>query len=89
MSHFHFFSCRKRLVLQKIPLAWVHQLLKSAATSLPNFTSGAPEEKATVVFRVVLQDGQDEDKSFEIFKAQHSVHYEMFAWTAPEWANLG
>jgi hypothetical protein len=88
MSHFHFFSCRKRLVLKKIPLAWVHQFLKSAAMSLSNFSSRVAEEKATVAFRVVLPDGQDEHKSLEIFTAQPSVHCEMSAWNAPELANV-
>ncbi len=41
------------------------------------------------MFRVVLQDGQDEHKSLEIFKAQHSVDCEMSAWTARELAMSG
>src|SRR5438132_1514048 len=49
-----------------------HQFPKSAGTRLQDLSDRAVEEKGAVVIREVLQDGHDEYKPLEIFKAQNS-----------------
>jgi hypothetical protein len=66
----------------------VHQLFKSASTPLPTFSSGAPEEKGTIVFRVILQDGHNEHEPIEICKPQYGVDVEISACTTRGLVNV-
>jgi hypothetical protein len=58
-------------------------------TSFPNLLNRAAKEKGTVLFRVVLQDGDDEHKLLEILKPQHRIDFEMSAWTTRKLVNVG
>src|SRR5438270_11331002 len=84
-----FLLLHERLVLQRNPMASLHQFPKSAGTRLQHLSDRAVEEKGAVVIRVVLQDGHDEYKPLEIFKAQNSFWCEVPVWSARELVNIG
>jgi hypothetical protein len=63
--------------------------LKGTGTGFPNLLNRAAKEEGTVLFRVVLQDGDDEHKPLEILKPKHRIDFEMSAWTTRKLVNVG